>query len=117
MFLPYLLIRLLQQKQIVLFTMDGDRLYLFYHDQVYVGHINSVLHLPERKRGDIFIWSLFDIKKREEPPAVLLRFQCLPVQTASPDEGRYKIWTKEESIMAPHIVIMPLWNREELVRG
>jgi len=117
-FLPYLLIRLLQQKQIVLFTLDGVRLYLFYHDQVYFGRIEDfTLTLPYCEKDGTFIWSLFDIKARMEPAELLLSSQCLPVQTASPDSSRYRIWTEQMSVMAPYIVIMPLWSREELVRG
>ena len=115
--LPYLLIRLLQQRQIVLFTVDGVRLYLFYHDQVYFGQIASfTLTLPESTKDDIFIWSLFDIKNREEPAEVLLRPQCLPVLTASPDGSEYRIW-KAKGTMAPQVVIMPMWGRDELARG
>ena len=114
--LPYLLIRLLQQKQIVLFTVDGVNLYLFYHGQVYFGQTKSTLALPERTKDDIFIWSLFNIKNREEAAEVLLRPQCLPVLTASPDGSQYRIW-RAMGTMAPQVVIMPMWSRDELARG
>ena len=118
MFLPYLLVRLIQQKQYVLFTLDGVSLYLFYQDQVYYGHIQDfTLTLPRRTREGIFIWSLFDIKDRKEPSGLLLCPQCLPVQTASLDSNRYRMWTKQKSAKAPRIVIIPVWSHDELMRG
>ncbi|KIL59542.1 hypothetical protein M378DRAFT_169206 [Amanita muscaria Koide BX008] len=116
LFLYYLLIRLLQRKQVVLFSPDGEALYLFYHDQVYstrVGSIDESLPLP-LFNSNVFIWSLFDIRKPNEPERFLVTYPCLPVQTASPDPIRYKIWNKERM---PLRTGLPLWTRDELARG
>jgi len=116
-FLPYLLVRLLQQRQIVLFTLDGDDVYLFYDGEVHTGSTKRTLTLPWCKTLNmpIFIWSLFDIALKREPPKTLLRGR--PIQTASPDSSRYEIWTKRASVLTPHIVVMPVWSRDELERA
>ena len=65
----YLLIRLLQQKQVVPFTADGAKLFLFFGDTVYSTDLSlkadAKPRLPTAKSSsNIFIWSLFDILKR-----------------------------------------------------
>ena len=119
LFLYYLLIRLLQRKQVVLFSPDGEALYLFYHDQVYyriggIGGIDVPLPLPISNSSNVFIWSLFDIRLPEEPKRFLVTYPCLPVQTASLNSIRYKIWDKERM---PLHTGLPLWTRDELARG
>ncbi|KAF8525778.1 hypothetical protein BU17DRAFT_62351 [Hysterangium stoloniferum] len=113
LFLFYLLVRLLQQKQNVLFSLDGRQLFLFFHDAVYLAKAGMDPIPPTAKplSPNVFIWSLFDISARQEPPFPLLSCYCFPVQTASPDPVRYKIWTKETTAL---IAGLPLWTREEL---
>ncbi|CAA7259059.1 unnamed protein product [Cyclocybe aegerita] len=118
LFQYYLLVRLIQQKQPVLFSPDGDRLYLFYDRRVYTGWLSKDpgLELPEPKvtPSKLFIWSLFDIREKKEPKLKLICRPCLPVQTASPDPCRYKIWAKEKR---PLVTGLPLWTRDELAQG
>jgi hypothetical protein len=117
LFLYYLLVRLLQLKQVVLFSPNGKELYLFYHDQVYhrVGDINFFdTSFPQPKFSKIFIWSLFDIRAEKEPERFLVTYPCFPVQTTSPNPIRYKIWKKERM---PLCFGLPLWTRDELARG
>ncbi len=91
MSLYYLLIRLLQQKQVVLFTADGAELFLFFGDTVYSTDLKADAkpRLPTAKSSsNIFIWSLFDILKRTEPESPLLDCRCYPIQSASSDPSR-----------------------------
>jgi len=106
----------------VLFTLDGARLYLFYHGKVYTIAMSQLLvarpgdRLPKRKNlsSKTFIWSLFDIRKQEEPELLLVTLPCLPVQTASPHPSRYHIWDKTHH---PLHTGLPLWTRDELAQG
>jgi len=106
LFLYYLLVRLLQRKQVV----------LFYHNEVYTADMKAPGSLPNpiSKSSDVFIWSLFDIRKPKEPKKFLVTYPCLPVQTASPNPVRYKIWGKERK---PLLTGLPLWTRDELAQG
>ena len=114
LFLPYLLARLLQLNQSVLFSLDGERLYLFYFGHVWTATADSNLSLPTRAHTStpVFIWSLFDVKV--EPGDPLVWNTCYPIQTNSLDRSRYKRWFKERG---PDITGFPLWTREELVKG
>jgi len=70
-----MLVRLLQWRQVVLFTLNGERLYLFYHGKVYTTTIqllNAIepgqqLPKPKSWSSNVFIWTLFDIEKRKGP--------------------------------------------------
>jgi len=113
----YTLIRLLQQKQIVLFSSrDSQRLYLFYHDVVYTILTNSVTELPLRKisSSDVFIWSLFDIPERNEPKLPLTYPPCMPIQIAPADDCRFRKW---ELKCCPLLTGLSLWTREELAHA
>jgi hypothetical protein len=122
LFLYYLLVRLLQRKQVVLFSPDGEWLYLFYHGEVYTTSMTAfvtkgirvLLPNPISYSSKVFIWSLFDIYKREEPETLLVAYPCFPVQTASPNPIRYKIWNKGN---IPLRTGLPLWTRDELAQG
>ena len=119
MFLPYFLIRLLQYKQIVLFTVDGTRLFLFHVGEVWTAIANPMLQLPLPRRPQKlslkqFVWSLFDIKASTEPEEMLIRQHCFPIQTASPDVSRYRRWSRKRNAT---ITGFPLWTRAELVQG
>ena len=113
----YLLIRLLQRKQVVLFSPDGRTVYLFYHNEVYKARMVDLerdflpIPIPSSKA---FIWSLFDIRKPEEPELFMVSHPCFPVQTALPDPIRYHTWRKKRD---PLLTGLPLWTREELVQG
>jgi len=73
LFQYYTLVRLLQQKQVVLLlSLDGQRLYLFYHDGVYTILTASLddegpIFNPKKSTSKVFIWSLIDIQERDEP--------------------------------------------------
>jgi hypothetical protein len=115
----YALVRLLQQKQVVLFlSRSGEELYLFYHDGVHTIPTASLkdsdLPIPSTLSSDVFIWSLFDIPERNEPNTLLVLPPCVPVQTTSPDPCRYKTWDKQRS---PLFTALPLWTRNELAQG
>lgn len=119
LFQYYILVRLLQRKQVVLFSLDGEKLFLFYHDKVYTPEPTSVLsslQLPRSKpsSSDVFVWSLFDINQRSEPRQLLFNECCFPVQTASPDPIRYKGWVKTRSAL---VIGLPLWTYDELLQG
>lgn len=113
LFQYYLLVRLLQYKQVVLFSMDGARVFLFYHDRVYTATTASLADaqreeqfpLPKLLSSKVFLWSLFDIKGKNEPQRFLVQRPCLPVQTASLDPSRYKTWDKERT---PLLTGLPL---------
>jgi len=78
-----MLVRLLLRKQIVLFTLNGERLYLFYHGKVYTTTMQSLnaiepgRQLPNRKSwsSKVFIWTLFDIENRKGPEMLLCACQ------------------------------------------
>jgi hypothetical protein len=124
LFLYYLLVRLLQRKQVILFSPDGERLYLFYHNEVYMVGMKALaikgieVSLPGPNPIsnflNVFIWFLFDIHKPKEPKMFLVTSPCLPVQTASPNPIRYKIWDKKK---IPLCTGLPLWTCDELVQG
>ena len=116
----YLLVRLLQRKQLVLFSPDGECVYLFFYDKVYAvkeslatQDVGASLPHPVSSLN-IFIWSLFDIRERREPKRFLVTHPCCPVQTASPDPVRYRTWDEERM---PLLTGLPLWTRDELVQG
>ena len=114
----FFVIRLLQRKQIVLFSADGISVFLFYRGEVYYSSTPALLMsespLPQPKSSKVFIWSIFDIAKMEEPASFFFSPPCLPVQTASPNPERYKIWAKE---CRPMRIGMPLWTHRELGLG
>jgi len=120
LFLIYLLVRLLQLKQVVLFTLDGERVYLFYYKKVYTTYIpqlNTIqpeLQLPKPKTSKVFIWSLFDVYKEREPELLLVRQPCFPVQAASSNSISFETWSEERS---PLHFDLPLWNRNELAQA
>ncbi|KDR66585.1 hypothetical protein GALMADRAFT_80659 [Galerina marginata CBS 339.88] len=124
-FLFYLLVRLLQLKQPVLFSLNEHRLHLFYHDKVYKASTAAVenvelewgLPCPKVLRPDsyVFLWSLFDTRLQHPPKSLLTQYPCLPVQTVSGvDPIQYRSWEEERM---PLFVGLPLWTREELRKG
>ena len=118
----YLLVRLLQLKQVVLFSPDGDVVYLFYGNEVFtVGMgvlasqgIDVPLPRPISRSSNVFIWTLFDIRDTKGPAKFLTAYPCFPVQTASPNPVRYATWEKERFAL---LTGLPLWSREELAQG
>ena len=117
----YLLVRLLQWKQVVLFSPDGKIVYLFYYLGVYEVTIAALASLDVDESlpnpispSNVFIWSLFDIHEQKEPDLFLVTLPCLPVQVASPNPIRYHTWKKE---MVPLFIGLPLWTRDELAKG
>lgn len=122
MFQYYILVRLLQHKQIVLFTMDGEHLWLFYHDGVYMTTTASLvgvqpaeqLPVPKLLSSEVFLWSLFEIEGRNEPETFLVKRPCMPVQTASLGPSQYRTWEKERT---PLLTGLPLWTHDELMQG
>ena len=116
LFQDYLLARLLQHKQVVLFFVDSKEYLLFYHKEVYFASRNNVSesNLPKPTKQQFFMWSLIDIKPVEEPDSILINLPCFPVLTTSPNSLRYKSFLKDND---PMLTAFPLWTREELVRG
>ncbi|KAF8905190.1 hypothetical protein CPB84DRAFT_1771816 [Gymnopilus junonius] len=115
----YLLVRLLQYKQVVLFHMGDQDPVLFFGSKVYTAKfddIRSEKHLPSPKASSVpvFLWSLLDIKDKHEPKDFLVAYPCSPVQTTPPDTSRYKIWYKNKR---PLVTGLPLWTRDELAQG
>ena len=119
LFQYYTLVRLLQQKQVVLLlSLDGQRLYLFYHNGVHTILTalldDEDLPNPKKSTSKVFIWSLIDIQERDEPHWLLTRPPCSPVQTARLDSCRHNIWNKERM---PLTTGLPLWTHDELAQG
>ena len=116
LFQYYLLSRLLQWKQVVLFSIHGDDHLLFYHNKVYIASRNDVSgrNIPRPKSRKFFMWSLLDMRNFEEPRAYMVDSPCFPVQTASPNPIRYRNFLKNNM---PILTGLPLWTREELARG
>jgi len=121
LFSYYLLVRLLQRKQVVLFSPDGKMVYLCYHTEIYTVSMEALaapgvgVSLPNPiSSSNVFIWSLFDIRERKEPESFLVTRPCFPVQTTSPDPIRYRTWDKER---IPLLTGLPLWTRDELAQG
>ena len=115
----YLLVRLLQRKQVILFSPDGERVFLFYDKEVYAVSMETLaggdVSLPNpESSSNVFIWSLFDIREPKEPKSFLVTRPCFPVQTALPNPDRYQTWEKERM---PLLTGLPLWTHDELVQG
>jgi len=108
LFLWYLLLRLLQKKQVVLLHANYED-FLFYHDGVYGTFRHTrARHLPSPRSG--LIWSLFDLFPRERFPELAIDPQCFPVQCPSPNRDLYP-WRKQRG---PLYTVFPLWTIEEL---
>ena len=116
LFQYYLLARLLQRKQVVLFSVNSDTRFLFYHNEVRRAPRNCVSesNLPKPKSPAGFMWSLIDLKQEEAPGAHLINRPTFPVQTTSPNPERYRVFLKDNN---PKFTGLPLWTREELARG
>ena len=113
----YLLVRLLQRRQVVLFSLYKEMAFLFYHNEVYTVNVNALdaTVLPHPiSSSDVFIWSLFDIHEPREPDNFLVTLPRFPVQTTSPDPIQYKTWEKQHT---PLLTGLPLWTRDELAEG
>ncbi|KAI0695868.1 hypothetical protein C8T65DRAFT_39679 [Cerioporus squamosus] len=117
-FLWYMLIRLLQEGQVVLLHMPGNRPLLFLHDKVYIRKPSlipddgepNLLPVCSEKLG--FIWSLFDIAAPTAPPYLATRIDCFLVQAPFPDPARYAGWIKNNFLV--YKGALPLWTRDEL---
>ncbi|KAI9511332.1 hypothetical protein F5148DRAFT_957840, partial [Russula earlei] len=115
LFLWYLLIRLLQDNQNILFIDDGGRAILFYLGNIYVllGPLDGD-DLPENFK-DGFIWLLFDTPSPSSPiPLVANSPLCFPIQTPSPNPAHFSTWRKHRR---PLYTAFPIWSIEELRRG
>ncbi len=109
LFLWYLLLRLLNMKQVVLLHVRCTDL-LFYHDGVYHPSRDAIVSdLPSPGDG-LFIWSLFDLDQNEAIPQFAVYPQCFPVQGPSPNLNLYTWWKKR----GPYYTVFPLWTLEEL---
>lgn len=121
MFIWYLLIRLLREKQVVLLHMAGCETVLFYHDEVFVATTGvSSLSLPhyrvdERDFSKVCIWFLFDIPVGHSTPDVVWKGICYPVTAPSNfpinyrDRMKYFITSR-----GPYLGGLPLWTLKEL---
>ena len=61
-------------------------------------------HNAKHGLQNVFICSLFDIRKQEEPRLLLVSPPCLPVQTASPDPSQYWVQTTNSAYWVPAAV-------------
>ena len=116
LFQLYFLIHLLQRKQSVLFSWNGDEVFLFHLGKAY--HAPNVTQMSAeflpRPRAPVFLWSLFDVYAPVPPAPIFVRTGFHPVQTASPDPRRYKDWRKEKLAIT---IGFPSWTEEELFQG
>ncbi|KAI0755618.1 hypothetical protein C8Q74DRAFT_1373396 [Fomes fomentarius] len=91
-FLLYLLVLLLQRKQVVLLTLDPSKpSLLFYHNR-----------------------SLFEANRELLPECAYQAPILFPVQAPSPNPALYKSWRKKPN---PLLSAFPLWKREEFKQG
>ena len=121
MFLWYLLLCLLQAKQVVLVHMPDIRPLLFFHDKVYLQPQPTSPEeafeacetdlLPEVLVDDAFIWSLYDAEKRPDPPPLATCDRCFVVQTPSTRPSRTQ-WIQTR--LCFRSAALPLWTRQEL---
>ncbi|RPD61542.1 hypothetical protein L226DRAFT_612418 [Lentinus tigrinus ALCF2SS1-7] len=118
-FLWFLLVCLLQKKQMVLLKFDGvnQEPLLFHADgRVYVtldASNHPVTSDPNMQR-DMFIWSLFDVGEQEGPPEDMILPLLFPVQAPSPNLDRYDDWSVRHRAL---VTGLPLWTRDELRAG
>lgn len=110
-FIWYLLVRLLQQKQVVLFHFESICL-LFYFDGVYKLR-DAGANLPKPQRG-AFIWSLVDVDRGNPVPPLACSIHCFPVIAPSPKLSPYK---RLVDTRAPLVTAFPPWSMEELRQG
>lgn len=115
-FLFYLLVRLLQRRQVILFTLATGESFLFHNNGVYRADRTPSLHnLPIPEVGShVFIWSLFEARTEEVALSAALGSIRFPVQVASPRPQCYSRWRKERGA---RLTGLPLWTPEELRRG
>ncbi|KAI9508357.1 hypothetical protein F5148DRAFT_918857 [Russula earlei] len=115
-FLWYLLFRLLQDNQNVLFIVDLHGPILFYLGSIYAlaDPCPRHEHLPENSKGG-FLWLLFDTPNASTPiPPVVYSSLCFPIQTPSPNRAHFSTWLKHRF---PVYTAFPIWSIEELRKG
>ena len=114
-FLNYVLVRLISARQVVLIC-DEYKTHLFYCGQVYSRSAGSGLEdLPECLQTQYFpIWALIDVDYQKQGPPFSRRSNIWPVQASSPNPVRWDAWRKQSQA---YVLGMPLWNKEELVKG
>lgn len=109
---------LLQLKQSVLFSIDGQRVLLFHNRQAYSSTVAAHSPLPKprevnnNKAIKPWIWSLLDIPEQAPPDSYLVARSnyVIPVQTVSPDTPR-NLWWK---LRVPHTFYLDRWTIQEL---
>ena len=119
MFMWYLLVRLVREKQVVLLHMAPRVTVLFYHDEVFVAAADTLrLSLPHHRDNkdelacdQVCIWSLFDISIGEPTPDFGWRGICYPVTTSAPNHDRLRHFNTSSS---PYVGCLPLWTLKEL---
>ncbi|KAL4249321.1 Crinkler effector [Abortiporus biennis] len=115
LFQYYCLARLLREKQIVLISLDGISIYLFYFDEVYIAHLVDVENLNyPRARKHEFIWLLVDTETQGIEPSPRLLDAKFPVQSSSLNPDAYQSWTQKRDV---RFFCMDIWTREELEIG
>ncbi|KAL4249333.1 Crinkler effector [Abortiporus biennis] len=110
----YLLARLLQQGQVVLISLDGVNIFLFYFDKVYAASMTNseLVQYPSGSTKNLLsIWSLVDTDTGNSEPCPGLLNNKFLVQSAPPDPARYKCWTKQKDAV---VFGMKIWTREEI---
>lgn len=110
-----MLICLIIKRKVIAFYSEG-KTRLLYDGHVYLAGTN--VELPPSFIKKQMIWCLIDSDASLSPPPPYLVSKkkdfIFPVQAASPNDVRYKIWTKE---LIPATFGMPLWSEEELKQG
>ncbi|KAI0773478.1 hypothetical protein C8Q74DRAFT_1368075 [Fomes fomentarius] len=118
-FLLYLLVVLLQRKQLVLLTLVPSKPpLLFYHDGVYNATTSPHIEhfpFPNCERGAaVLIWSLFEANEECVPESAYSAPILFPVQASSPNPKLYARWRKERGAV---LSAFPLWGFDELKQG
>ncbi|KAI0773488.1 hypothetical protein C8Q74DRAFT_760366 [Fomes fomentarius] len=116
-FLLYLLVVLLQRKQVVLLTLVPSQLpLLFYHDGVYKATRSPhIEHFPYPKSPvPVLIWSLFEANEERVPESAYSGPMLFPVQAPSPNPKLYARWRKDRGAV---LSAFPLWGFDELKQG
>ncbi|KAI0773476.1 hypothetical protein C8Q74DRAFT_1368072 [Fomes fomentarius] len=102
-FLLYLLVRLLQLHQVVLFSIvPHEPPLLFYHDRVYEATTPNPSSRSLPNPEGAFIWSLVDVTYNSVALSKTYAYSSpsvFPVQTSSPNPDLYKSWSKHRTLL------------------
>ncbi|KAI0073422.1 hypothetical protein K474DRAFT_1774731 [Panus rudis PR-1116 ss-1] len=117
-FIWYMLIRLLQQHQMVLLHMPDNCPLLFFGERVYARVLSpppleqELRPLPKCVDEKVKIWSLVDVVAQQSPPPLATFETCFIVQAPPPNPEHYQEWLKTRPFT--FLGALPLWTRQEL---